>query len=106
MLCDNLGGGMGWRVGKRFKREGMYVYVQLIHDLPTQHCKAIILQFKKKKKKAYLKKKNLPQYWGCGFDPWSGNAACEPQLLSAHITTRESAPQQCCTMQLRPDTAK
>ena len=66
----------------------MYVYVQLIHDLPTQHCKAIILQFKKKKKKAYLKKKNLPQYWGCGFDPWSGNAACEPQLLSAHTHTR------------------
>ena len=44
---------MGKEVGKRFKREGTYVYVGLIHgnvwQKPTQFCKAIILQLKKKK---------------------------------------------------------
>ena len=37
-------------VGGRFKREGAYVYLWLIHvdvwQKPTQHCKAIILQLK------------------------------------------------------------
>ena len=37
---------------KRLKREGMYVYLKLTHVIvrqkPTQHCKAIILQFKEK----------------------------------------------------------
>ena len=50
---------MGWDVGGRFKREGTYVYLWLIHvgawQKPTQYCKAIILQLKmdilKKKKK-------------------------------------------------------
>ena len=39
-------------VGRRLK-EGMYVYLQLIHTVVqqklAQHCKAIILQLKKKK---------------------------------------------------------
>ena len=43
---------MGWEVGGRLKREGTYVYLSLIHDAvwqkPTQYCKAIILQLKKK----------------------------------------------------------
>ena len=30
-LCINLGGGMGREMGGRFKREGMYVYLWLIH---------------------------------------------------------------------------
>ena len=38
---------MGWEVGE-FKRDGMYVYLWLIHIIvwqkPTQYCKAIILQ--------------------------------------------------------------
>ena len=50
---------MGWDVGGRFKREGTYVYLWLIHvgawQKPTQYCTAIILQLKmdilKKKKK-------------------------------------------------------
>ena len=37
-------------VGGRFKREGIYVYLWLIHIVlqqkPIQHCKAIILQLK------------------------------------------------------------
>ena len=39
-------------VGGTFKREGTYVYLWLIHtdvwQKPTQHCKAIFLQFKTK----------------------------------------------------------
>ena len=41
---------MQWKVGGRFKREGTYVYLWLIHvdawQKPTQYCKAIILQLK------------------------------------------------------------
>ena len=44
VFCDNL---EGWNRGKR---EGLYVYLWLIHVViqqkPTQHCKAIILQLK------------------------------------------------------------
>ena len=42
-------GGMEWEVGGRFKREGSYVYLWLIHDVwqkPTQYCKVVILQLK------------------------------------------------------------
>ena len=42
-------GGMRGMEG-RFKREGIYVYIWLIHIVqqkPAQHCKAIIRQFKK-----------------------------------------------------------
>ena len=39
---------MGRKVGGKFKREGTYVYLWLIHadvwQKPTQYCKAIILQ--------------------------------------------------------------
>ena len=53
--CDNL---EGWNgrvgVGGSFKRERVYVYLWLINVVvwqkPIQHCKAIILQLKKKKK--------------------------------------------------------
>ena len=41
---------MGSEVGERFMKEGMYVYLWLIHvdiwQKPTQYCKAIILQLK------------------------------------------------------------
>ena len=41
---------MGWEVGRKFKRDGTYVYLWLIHidvrQKPTQYCKAIILQLK------------------------------------------------------------
>ena len=44
MLSDNP------EVGRRFKREGTYVHLWLIHvavwQRPTQHSKAIILQLK------------------------------------------------------------
>ena len=58
VLCDNLEGGMRREEGGRFKMEGTYVYLWLIHvdiwQRPTQHCKAIIFQFKNYKK-TYLK---------------------------------------------------
>ena len=56
MLCDDL---EGWdrRVGGRFKREGIYEYLWVIHfaawQKPTQYCKAF-LQFKKKKSHFYV----------------------------------------------------
>jgi len=50
VLCDNIEGGMGWEVGGKFRREGTYVYLWLIHvdvcQKPTQYCKAIFLQLK------------------------------------------------------------
>ena len=59
VLCDELEGwdrGVWARgsVGGRLKKEGIYVYFWLIHIVvqqkPTQHCKAMILQLKKRKK--------------------------------------------------------
>ena len=57
-------GGMGWEVGGRFKREGTYEYLWLIHadvwQKPTESCKAITPQLKinklKKKQKKYRAK--------------------------------------------------
>ena len=44
---------MAWEVPRRFKREGTYAYLWLIHgdvwQKPTQYGKAVILQLKKKK---------------------------------------------------------
>ena len=41
------------RVQEGLEREGLYMYLQLIHGVLqqklTQHCKAVILQFKKKR---------------------------------------------------------
>ena len=60
MLCDNL---EGWKVGGRFKREGIYVYLWQIHvdiwQKPSQYCKVIILQLNIKWNvfKSYIKKK-------------------------------------------------
>ena len=31
VLCDNIEGGMGCEVGGRFRREGTYIYLWLIH---------------------------------------------------------------------------
>ena len=62
MLCDSLEGGMGRRVGGRFKREGTYIYLWLIdfsvQQKATQHCKATILQLKKKKHWQFAEKEN------------------------------------------------
>ena len=55
-LCTILGGGMGREMGRRFKSEGIYVYLWLIHVevwQKTKLCKALILQLKNK-----LQKKN------------------------------------------------
>jgi len=46
---------MGRKVGRRFKMEGAYVYLWLIHvDIwrnPSQYCEVIVLQLKIKLKK-------------------------------------------------------
>ena len=45
-------------VGWRLKKEGSYAYTELIHAVVqqklTQHCKAIVLQFKKQTNKKNL----------------------------------------------------
>ena len=51
VICDNLDGWDGeGSGGGRFKREGTYVYLWLIHvdawKKPTQFCKAVIFQLK------------------------------------------------------------
>ena len=59
MFCDEL---EGWNVGEegRPKREGIYGYICLIHFIVwqklIQHCKAIILQLKKKPERGKVKK--------------------------------------------------
>ena len=44
-------------MGGRLKKKETYVYLGLIHNVvqqkPTQHCKAIIFQFKKKKQNKF-----------------------------------------------------
>ena len=47
-LCNNLEGRERVGGGKRFKREGTYVYLWLteVWQKPNQYCKAIILQLK------------------------------------------------------------
>ena len=56
--------GMGWEVGRRFKREGTYVYLWLIHNdvwqRPAQYCETIIIQLKIRKKNENKKKINSP----------------------------------------------
>ena len=48
MLCYDLEGRDGEEGSRRFRREGVYVHVWLIHVVIQQklmqHCKAIILQ--------------------------------------------------------------
>ena len=52
MLCDDPDGRMGWGgvVGGMFKREVIYVCLELIHIVIqqklTQHCKTIIFHLK------------------------------------------------------------
>ena len=48
LLCDNLEGWDGWKVGGRLTREEIYVFLWLIHvgQKLMQYCKAIILQLK------------------------------------------------------------
>ena len=50
-LYQPRGGGMGRETGERFKREGIYVYLWLIHvevwQKTAKFCKEIILQLKK-----------------------------------------------------------
>ena len=65
MLCDDLEGWGGGRMGGRVKREGIYVYILLIHVIVQQkliqHCKAIILQLKINLKNEKITTKKTPQ---------------------------------------------
>ena len=54
---------MGWEMGEGFRRERTYVYLWLIHvdvwQKPTQCCKAIVLQSKKKEEGERERKKRM-----------------------------------------------
>ena len=57
-------------MGGRLKREGIYVYLWLIHvgvqQKLVQHCKATILQLKKKSKvKASVEAENVEKVCAC-----------------------------------------
>ena len=58
VLCENLEGWDGRKMGRKFRRERMYVYLWLIHldiwQKLTQYCEAIILQLKKLQNKKAL----------------------------------------------------
>ena len=62
MLCDNLEAWDGVEGGREVQREATYIYLWLIHvdiwQKPTQHCKAIILHLKIKKKNFFKVKLN------------------------------------------------
>ena len=53
VLCGDLDSGMGGGVGGTAKREGIYVYLELI-GFVIHHCKTIIPQFFLKVKKKGL----------------------------------------------------
>ena len=52
MLCDDLEGWVGERLGGRLKKQRIYVYLEWTHIVVqqklTQYCKAVILQRKKR----------------------------------------------------------
>ena len=82
-------------MGGRFKREGTYVHLWLIHvDVrqKTAFCKAVILQLKKKEKK---NKEATLQCRGPGFNPWSRNE--DP---SCHGTTGPTSHSRASTQHL------
>ena len=71
VLCDDLDVGdrevvVRREVRGRSKREGMHVQVQLIHFIVqqtlAQHCKEIILQFKRKEKVNPIQKKSTKNF--------------------------------------------
>ena len=76
---------MGKKMGGRFKKEGIYVYLWLIHvevrQKTTKFCKAIILQLKNKlKKRKKLGKKACTNFIYYLLEsrhilPFSGNLA-------------------------------
>ena len=60
LLCDSLEGWDGGGVEGRFKREGTYVYLRLIHNVwqkPRKHCEESMLQLKIKIKINFIVKK-------------------------------------------------
>ena len=58
-------------MGVRFKKEGTYVYLWVIHvdvwQKPTQYCKAIVLRLKINKLKTTKKKLIVWLFWWIAF---------------------------------------
>ena len=78
---------MGRDMGGRFKKEGIYVYLWLIHvdvwQKTTKFCKAIILQLKNKLiKMLKTHTKNLPAMW----ETWVRSLGWEDPLEKGKAT--------------------
>ena len=78
---------MVWEIGERFKREGTYVYLRLIHvdvrQKLIQYCKAIILQLKINK---FFKKEKI-------FIRMVGVRVTFPTVFKNYINTYNFIPQ-------------
>ena len=98
--CINLEGWDGEGDGREAQKEGIYVYLWLIHvevwQKTTKFCKAVILPLKnncffKRRKPGlpwWLSGKESPfQYRGHEFDPWSKKTPHAAEKLSLCATT-------------------
>ena len=78
---------MGREMGGRFKREGTYVYLWLVHvdvwQIPTKFCKAIILQLKKNNFLKYIETKIQPVSFSLPLD--LQHVVCTWSLGTAHL---------------------
>jgi len=86
-----LRGGIGWEVGRKFKREVRNVYLWLIPvgvcQKPTQYCKAIIFQLIINKLKR--ERESTCHCRGHGFSPWSEKIPHAIGQLNQCATTTE-----------------
>jgi len=77
---------MGREMGGRFKREGIYVYLWLVHvevwQKTTKFCKAIILQLKKKRKRERHPRTDWEFCVGAVWEAhWVGIWSCGKKLM-------------------------
>ena len=93
---------VGWGVGRRLKREGLYIHLGLIHVIwqkPTQHCTAMIPQLKKKNLKWQQAHKDSAKYqnwstvWKKARVGWSERIALKHVYY--HIWNRLPVQVQC-----------
>ena len=81
------------RVQEGLEREGLYMYLQLIHGVLqqklTQHCKAVILQFKKKEQKN--KNKEGRGHEGSFWNPLPSEPLCSSPPSCPHPPSRPPA---------------
>ena len=86
--------GLGWEVGGRFKREGVHVYIHLIHFIVqqrlTRRCRAIILQLERNENALCVVQRTQHIAISGSMEHTLGNSgllhACKKSYLSLVIT--------------------